>query len=249
MIGLIGGSGAGQFNELEHAKSLKIETPYGTPSADILEGILYGQPVCFLSRHGPGHKIPPHKVNYRANIWALNQAGAKRLVALNAVGSISAGMKPTDLAMPDQIIDYTWGREHSFFDGGENGVDHVDFSVPYDNQIRRNLVEAARQVEVTCHSPCVYGATQGPRLESAAEIVRMERDGSDVVGMTGMPEAGLAREIGLPYASICIVANLAAGKADGALSIDEIFKQLEQGVENARKVFRKFVENNKINSN
>ena len=241
MIGSIGASGAGSFEGLTDVEHFELETPYGAPSAPVTKGVLHGKSVCFLPRHGEGHKIPPHQINYRANLWALKLCGVEAIVAFNAVGSIHPDMRASDLAMPNQIIDYTWGREHTYFDGGAMGLDHVDFTVPYDDALRSQLAQAAQQISVRHHSPCVYAATQGPRLESAAEIIRLERDGADVVGMTGMPEAGLARELGLSYASICIVSNLAAGKAPGELSIEEIFKQLDEGVSRARKVFDYFV--------
>ena len=174
------------------------------------------------------HTLPPHRVNYRANLWALRQLGAQRIVAINAVGGISAGMAPRRLVLPDDLIDYTWGREHTFHDGpgaagSDNPVEHVDMGRPYDPGLRDALLAAARASGAGLLDGGVYGATQGPRLETPAEIRRMARDGCDVVGMTGMPEAALARELGLAYASIAVVANWAAGCGDqGEITLAEV---------------------------
>ena len=180
---------------------------------------LAGRPVVFLARHGYGHTIPPHEVNYRANIWALAQRGAAAIVSVASVGSIRADLKPGDIVIPHQIIDYTWGRKSTFHEGPDCTLTHIDFTEPYDRALRERLIAAAAATGIPVSLGAVYAATQGPRLETAAEINRYERDGVDVVGMTGMPEAALAREIGLPYAAISVVSNYAAGRADSAAGI------------------------------
>jgi purine nucleoside phosphorylase len=182
------------------------------------------------------HTIPPHKVNYRANIWALREAGVERVIAVAAVGAISDALEPGSLLIPDQILDYTHGREHTFFDGGDKEVTHVDFTEPYDAGLRGRLLEAARRAKIAVTERGTYGATQGPRFETAAEIRRMERDGADVVGMTGMPEAGLAREAGLRYAAINVVVNKAAGKEARPISLEEIEQHLAAGMATVRRL-------------
>jgi len=183
--------------------------------------------VVFLARHGSGHSIPPHEVNYRANIWALSKRGAAAIISVASVGGIRADLKPGDLVIPHQIIDYTSGRKSTFHDGSDNTAMHIDFTEPYDRALRQKLIVAAEAAGIAVSPSAVYATTQGPRLETAAEINRYERDGADVVGMTGMPEAVLARELGVPYAAINVVANYAAGRAD---SCDGISFELIQGV-------------------
>ncbi len=233
MLALIGGSGAGSISRLSIDERRVIRTPYGSPSDPVVRGTLGGAEVLFLPRHGMSHKIPPHAINYRANLWALRECGATGILALNAVGAINAGLAPMDLALPDQVLDYTWGRSHTYFDGKSGVVRHVDFTHPYDETLRGRIAGAADGVGLGCFSPCCYAATQGPRLESAAEIDRLERDGADIVGMTGMPELALSRELDLPYASLCVVANMAAGRGEGEITMEEIERNLVTGIENA----------------
>ncbi|MGR3914654.1 MAG: S-methyl-5'-thioinosine phosphorylase [Gammaproteobacteria bacterium] len=211
---IIGGSGFADLPGLEVARRDAALTPYGAPSAPLLFGRLGGREVVFISRHGAGHSIAPHRVNYRANLWALKQAGAARVVALAAVGGIAAQYAPGTLALPHQLIDYTWGRAHTFFDCDDD-VRHIDFAAPYDASLRTEILAAARRAGAGLAERAVHAVTQGPRLESAAEIDRLERDGAGIVGMTGMPEAALARELCLPYAAIAMVINPAAGRAPG----------------------------------
>ena len=210
-LAIIGGTGLYRLAELESPQALSLDTRYGAPSGSLRVGELGGRRVAFLARHGESHSVAPHRINYRANIRALADAGARRILAVNAVGGITEAMGPRVLALPDQLIDYTYGRIASFCD--EEGVDvvHVDFGDPYDAALRQKLIASAGAAGVTLVDGGVYGCTQGPRLETSAEITRMLRDGCDLVGMTGMPEAALAREAGIPYASLCIVANWAAG--------------------------------------
>lgn len=220
MIGIIGGSGLTQLSNLEITRREVIRTPYGEPSGALTFGSLRGHEIVFLARHGYGHTIPPHSVNYRANIWAMHAQGVSGLVSVAAVGGIRPDLHPGALAVPDQIVDYTYGRMHSFFDSPEQPVTHIDFTRPYCQELRDALVKAAADSNIPVIASGVYAASQGPRLETAAEINRMERDGADMVGMTGMPEAALAREMGLCYASIAVVANWAAGRGDSAEAVD-----------------------------
>ncbi len=212
-LAVIGGTGVYRLAALEDVESRYFETPYGAPSGPLRIGRIGQARVAFLARHGEGHALPPHRVNYRANLHALKQAGATRVLALNTVGGITEHYGPRVLACPDQLIDYTWGRESTFWDG-EGEALHVDFGHPYSPMFRHKLLAAARVTGVRLVEGGCYGATQGPRLETNAEIARMRRDGCDLVGMTGMPEAGLARELGLDYACLAIVANWAAGCGD-----------------------------------
>jgi 5'-methylthioinosine phosphorylase len=212
-LAVIGGTGVYRLAALEDAEARHFETPYGAPSGPLRIGRLGDARIAFLARHGEGHALPPHRVNYRANLHALRQASARRVLALNTVGGITDHYGPRVLACPDQLIDYTWGRESSFWDG-EGEALHVDFGHPYSPMFRHKLLAAARVTGARVVDGGCYGATQGPRLETNAEIARMRRDGCDLVGMTGMPEAALARELGLEYACLAIVANWAAGCGD-----------------------------------
>ena len=212
MLAIIGGTGLTQLANLEITHRQVMRTPYGEPSGAITFGRLRQYEVMFLARHGYGHTIPPHEVNYRANLWALHEQGATRVVSVASVGGIHADLSPGVILVPDQIIDYTYGRAATYFDGRDRPVTHIDFTQPYNPELRQELLDAAQQAGETCRNGGVYAATQGPRLETAAEINRLERDGADMVGMTGMPEASLAKELGLKYATIAVVANHAAGR-------------------------------------
>ncbi len=233
-IAIIGGSGLTRLKYLEITHRKVMRTPYGEPSSPLVFGQLCGQEAVFLARHGQGHTIPPHEVNYLANIWALKEAGATHVVAINAVGGITAPMTAGRLVVPDQIIDYTYGRNHTFFGNEQKPVTHIDFTFPYCEELRVKLIAAARTAKLDIADQGTYAASQGPRFESIAEIRRMERDGGDIVGMTGMPETSLARELGLCYACVAVVANPAAGKAAGTISLKEIERTLEDGMEKVR---------------
>jgi len=237
MLAIIGGSGLTRLSTLAVARREVVRTPYGDPSSTLLFGEVASCPVVFLARHGHGHTIPPHRVNYRANLWALKEKGATAIVAVASVGIISGG-KPGDLLLPNQLIDYTSGREATFFDGGDRQVVHVDFTHPYTPQLRARCLDAAGNAGIALADSGVYGAVNGPRLETAAEIDRMERDGATLVGMTGMPEAALAREVGLPYAAICVAVNHAAGRADSAqqISMQGISGVLETAMSEVRRL-------------
>jgi 5'-methylthioadenosine phosphorylase len=219
MLGIIGGSGLTQLTNLQVSRRQVIRTPYGEPSCAVTFGQMNGAEVAFIARHGYGHTIPPHAVNYRANIWALQSLGVDSVVSVASVGGIRADLRPGAITVPDQIIDYTSGRKHTFFDTADQPVTHADFTHPYCESLRAKLLQAASDVRLPVIAGGVYAATQGPRLESAAEIDRLERDGADMVGMTGMPEAALAREMELCYAAVAVVANWAAGRGDSKESI------------------------------
>jgi 5'-methylthioinosine phosphorylase len=210
-LAVIGGTGVYALAELGDATSHEGPTRYGAPSGPVRIGTLQGRRVAFLARHGEGHAIPPHRINYRANLAALASLGARRVLALNTVGGITAAWAPRVLGCPDQLVDYTWGRISTLCEEPGTEVLHVDFGEPYTASLRRAVLDAAQASGVPVVDGGCYGATQGPRLETRAEIARMRRDGCDLVGMTGMPEATLARELGLDYACLAIVANWAAG--------------------------------------
>jgi len=224
--------------ELEEVRRQVVRTPYGEPSGALTFGRLRGREVVFLARHGYGHTIPPHAVNYRANIWALASHGVRDVIAIASVGGIRADLGPGALAVPSQIIDYTYGRSSTYFDGADGVVKHVDFTHPYCPALRAKLLRACAAAGEPASDGGVYAAMQGPRLETAAEITRLERDGADMVGMTGMPEAALAREAGVSYAALVVVANWAAGRASSTsgISLVEIGVVLEQAMVRVRKV-------------
>jgi 5'-methylthioinosine phosphorylase len=246
MLAIIGGTGLAKLANLEITHRQVIRTPYGEPSGALTFGKVQEQAVVFLARHGYGHTIPPHEVNYRANLWALQNQGVKQIVAVNSVGGIHADLKPGVIALPDQIIDYTHGRKHTFFEGRETPVTHIDFTHPYSEPLRWRIMSAAKSANEQIIHSGVYAATQGPRLETAAEINRLERDGAAMVGMTGMPEAALARELDLEYAVIAVVANHGAGRGDSReeIHMEQIFKTLEQGMQRVRNILDKLVAQN-----
>ena len=233
MLAVIGGSGLAGLGQMKVIRRQIMRTPFGDPSGPLVFGEINGAAALFLPRHGPGHILAPHRVNYRANIWALKEAGATDIIAVAAVGGIAHDVGPGTVAMPDQIIDYTYGREHTYCDGSDRSVVHIDFTQPYSGQLRDVILQAAARSNEAVVATGVYGATQGPRLETAAEITRMARDGATLVGMTGMPEAALARELSLRYAHLCVVSNWAAGCGDSATAIshDKINATLDKSIE------------------
>ena len=232
MLGIIGGSGLSKFSSLGGAFGKVVPTPYGDPSGPLVCGHSGGCAVVFLARHGQGHTIPPHRINYRANMWALKDLGVTDVVSVASVGGIRADLGPGCLVIPDQIIDYTWGRGGTYFED-DAPVTHIDFTHPYSQPLRQRILSAALALGESVVDGGVYATTQGPRLETAAEIDRLARDGADIVGMTGMPEAALAREIGLQYAAINVVVNHAAGRGDShhAISMDAMTEVLRQGMD------------------
>jgi 5'-methylthioadenosine phosphorylase len=243
MLAIIGGTGLTQLANLEVTRRQVVRTPWGEPSGAVTFGRVNDREVMFLARHGYGHTMPPHMVNYRANIWALKELGAQVIVSVASVGGIRADLGPGALAIPHQIIDYTWGRKSTFYDGDERGVVHIDFTHPYTEAVRERLLAAARQAGQAVADDGVYGVTQGPRLETAAEIDRMERDGCDMVGMTGMPEAALARELAMPYAAIAVAANWAAGRVSSSAGIrmDDINETLQVAHTKVRRIIEQLV--------
>jgi 5'-deoxy-5'-methylthioadenosine phosphorylase len=243
MLAVIGGSGLSQLTNLVVRQRKAARTPFGEPSGPLTVGTLEGGEMVFLARHGDGHTIAPHQINYRANLWALKDIGVQRIVSIASVGGIRADLVPGALLVPHQILDYTWGRAATFFEGSGAQVTHIDFTEPYAASERLRILEAA----AACGEPIVdggvYATTQGPRLETAAEITRLERDGADVVGMTGMPEAALARELDLAYAAIGVVVNYAAGRGDSAQAIPlaRIDVVLDQAMGRVRRIIERLV--------
>ena len=244
LVAIIGGSGLSQLGNMQVTRRRVARTPYGEPSGPLTFGRIKGRDVVFLARHGYGHTVAPHEVNYRANIWALKDAGAGCVVSVASVGGIRADIAPGMLMLPDQVIDYTWGRAATYFEGAGVPVNHIDFTEPYSPTLRRKLLKAAASVKEPMLDGGVYAATQGPRLETAAEITRLERDGAHVVGMTGMPEAALAREVSLEYATIAVVANYAAGRGDSkrAVPLDKIGEILDGAMGRVRRIIEKLCE-------
>jgi len=239
---IIGGTGLTSLKGLTIVNREVVHTPYGEPSGPLTHGKLCDKEVVFLARHGYGHTIPPHKVNYRANIWALKESGgASHIIAINAVGGIRADLAPGRLVIPDQIIDYTWSRVNTYFEEGLTHVTHIDFTEPYSAALRELLISGASRLRLDAAESGTYAATQGPRLETRAEIDRLERDGCDLVGMTAMPEAALARELGLEYACCAVVANMAAGRGEGEITMEEIEHNLAAGIEKVRHLLEEVV--------
>lgn len=240
-LAIIGGTGLTSLTDLHIVRREVVHTPFGEPSGPLIYGMLNGVEVVFLPRHGSGHTIPPHRINYRANIWALSNVGAEYVIAVAAVGGISKNLAPETLAIPDQIIDYTWSRGNTFFEDDLSHVTHIDFTEPYSSQLRNWLIEACDSAGLDVIKHGTYGAMQGPRLETAAEINRMERDGCSMVGMTGMPEAALARELELEYAACAVVANWAAGRGPAKIAMNEIETALNNGMVKVRRVLERVV--------
>ena len=239
-LAIIGGTGLNSIQGLEGRYQKVLPTPFGDPSGPLLYGKLNGVSVVFLPRHGEGHTIAPHKINYRANLWALREVGIKRVLSIAAVGGIRPHLRPGMLVLPDQIIDYTDSRQHTFFEKDSDSVVHIDFTHPYCEELRQGLLKAASRINIELVANAVYGATQGPRLETAAEINRMDRDGCDVVGMTGMPEAALARELELNYVACAVIANAAAGRSAGVITTSDIQENLQKGMSKVRRLVLEF---------
>jgi 5'-methylthioinosine phosphorylase len=243
-LAVIGGTGVYALGELDDVESHQPVTPYGALSGPVRVGRYAGRRVAFLARHGEGHSLPPHRINYRANLAALKALGATRVLALNTVGGITAQCGPRVLACPDQLIDYTWGRVSTVCEEPGTEVLHVDFGDPYTPALRAEVIAAARRAGVPLVDAGCYGATQGPRLETKAEIARMRRDGCDLVGMTGMPEAGLARELGLDYACLAIVANWAAGAGpdvDEVITLQDVLDNVAAAMDGVPRVLREML--------
>jgi 5'-methylthioinosine phosphorylase len=244
VIAIIGGSGLTQLANLEITHRQIVRTPYGEPSGPLTYGRIGDIQVAFLARHGYGHTLAPHEINYRANLWALHAKGVRRVIAVATVGAIDPGLKGGDIVLPDQLIDYTWGRPSTYFEGSEQPVTHIDFTYPYCEETRAMALAAARDAGVALVDGGTYAAVQGPRLETKAEIDRLERDGATMVGMTGMPEAALARELQVSYASLSVVVNAAAGRGDSSerVSFDDIARIIEESMAKVRLIVAKLVE-------
>ena len=245
MLAIIGGTGLTQLANLEITHRQVMRTPYGEPSGALSFGVINQHEVIFLARHGYGHTIPPHEVNYRANLWALHSQSVTRVVSIASVGGIRADLAPGTIVLPDQILDYTHGRDATYFDGRERLVKHIDFTYPFSRNLRRDILEAARRANEPCLDGGVYAAVQGPRLETAAEVNRLERDGADMVGMTGMPEASLARELDLSYATIAVVVNHAAGRASSreGIHVEGVSAVAQPLMARVRNILERVVEN------
>ncbi len=241
VLAIIGGTGVAGLPGMESRTTELPDTPWGSPSARVERGLMGQVELAFLQRHGGDAAIPPHRINYRANLWALRALGVREVVAINAVGGITAAMRPGRLVIPDQLIDYTWGRAHTVDEGGADGLMHIDFTEPYTAGLRAALIHAAEREGITHSAGGVYGATQGPRLETAAEIRRLARDGCDVVGMTGMPEAALARELGLDYASLCMVVNPAPGLSAEPLTLSGMRETLAREAATVHRLLAAFI--------
>ena len=241
MIGIIGGSGLTALPGLRVIEQIQLETPFGEPSAPLIKGELNGRTLVFLPRHGEHHTIAPHLINYRANIWALHHLGVREIIAVAAVGGITKSMTPGVLALPDQIIDYTWGRDSSVFSEIFSADKHIDFTEPYDAGLRQRMMKAAAKIKLPLVDGGTYAVTQGPRLETAAEIRRLANDGADMVGMTAMPEAAIARELAVAYVGIAVVANKAAGLENNPLSMDAIMATLAEAMDRVKGLISEFV--------
>ena len=229
-LAIIGGTGLTSIDEMQIISNETVATPYGAPSSSLVTGKLANKEIIFLARHGNDHTIPPHKINYRSNIWALKSVGVTDVIAVGAVGGIHEDIPPGRIAIPDQIIDYTYSRKHTYFEDNLSEVTHIDFTHPYNEQLRQKLLQAVIDCNLDAYNEGVYGATQGPRLETAAEIWRMQKDGCDMVGMTGMPEASLSKELGLNYACCALSVNWAAGKGKSEITMQEIEQAIEVGM-------------------
>lgn len=229
-LAIIGGTGLTTINDLKILSKQDVDTPFGSTSAPFTFGDIAGKEIVFLPRHGTRHSIPPHKINYRANIWGLHSIGVTHIIAVASVGGIHPKIPPKQIVIPDQIIDYTYSRTQTFFEGELEQVVHIDFTQPYCNEMRQIMLQAAKDLELDVFAGGTYGATQGPRLETTAEINRLEKDGCDIVGMTGMPEAALAKEFELCYATCALCVNWAAGKTEYEITMEEIKQSVEEGM-------------------
>jgi len=240
-IAIIGGTGLTSLAGVEITETREVDTPYGSPSSALSFGTMGDKEIIFLPRHGNPHAIPPHKINYRANIYALKENGVKNIIAVNAVGGITSEMHPERIVVPEQIIDYTYGRKHTFFEDKLDEVTHIDFTNPYSVDLREQLTSNPVILDLNVFVGGVYAATQGPRLETAAEVDKLEKDGCDIVGMTGMPETALARELNINYVCLSLVVNWAAGKSDEEITMAVIEKHIEDGMEKVKLLLEKFI--------
>ena len=257
MLGIIGGSGLYEFEELKVVEEVSVKTPFGGASSPIIVGELEGKRVAFLSRHGKGHIYPPHRVPYRANLWALREVGVDRVLAVSAVGGINKLFRAGDFVIIDNFLDFTKGRESTYYEGvfsvdvegndevarllREKKVVHIDVTEPYCPQMRTLLMDILEERRLKYHPAGTYACTEGPRFETAAEIGMLEKLGADVVGMTGYPEVVLARELTMCYASLCVVANPAAGISAHRLTSDEVMELMSQRERDVKEVLREVI--------
>lgn len=238
-LAVIGGTGA--LHLFKMRRNVSMTTPFGPPSDRPRQVAVGASDIWFLARHGDPHRIPPHKINYRANIHALKRLGVDSVLAINAVGGLVPEIGAGSMVAPDQLVDYTWGRAHTFSDGGSAPLKHIDFTRPFDGPLRRRLLDAGQRAGQEIVDGGCHAVTQGPRLETAAEVARLASGGCSVVGMTAMPEAALAREAGLDYASLCVVANAAAGLEEGPITEDDIHHVLQAAMQGVRAVIEALV--------
>ncbi|ASJ00174.1 S-methyl-5'-thioadenosine phosphorylase [Thermococcus gorgonarius] len=230
-IAIIGGSGVYDPSLLSNIREQVVETPYGRVKLKI--GEYEGEEIAFLPRHGEKHSVPPHKINYHANIWALYELGVERILATSAVGSLNLDMKPGDFVILDQLMDFTKTRHYTFYDGEDSPHDrkfvaHIDFTEPYCPELRKALMSAAKELGLNYHPTGTYACMEGPRFETRAEIRALKILGADVVGMTQCPEAVLARELEMCYASVAVVTNYAAGISREKLTHTEVVELMEK---------------------
>lgn len=240
-IAIIGGTGLSRLDALIVQRREMVKTPYGVPSCPIVYGELNGVPVVFLSRHGNRQSIPAHMVNYCANVWALHSVGVKRIVAVGVVGAIEDGCQVGDIVIPDQIIDYTSERSSSYERGDVDGFHQIDFSYPFNDALRQELIQGGSRAGVSVVDHGTYGTVSGPRLETVAEVRRMEQDGCSIVGMSCMPEAALARELLLDYAFCAVTVNPAAGKGDGVINMPDWQSAIESGMASVQRLLAETV--------
>ena len=236
-IGVIGGSGLYEIKGFVLKNKKRVNTPFGKPSEQYLIGKVGSTEVIFLPRHGRQHNIPPHMINYRANIWGFKKLGVERIISVSAVGGIKKGLKPGDIVVLDQVLDYTKCRKSTFYEG-EDGVVHIDFTEPFCREIRDLLIKAGTRVGISLKRGGTYVAVEGPRLESASEIKGFKILGGDVVGMTGMPEASLARELEICYSGLSVVANYAAGISKTKLTVAEVMTAMKDATENIKRLLK-----------
>lgn len=237
-IGLIGGSGLYDIQGFVLKQKKSITTPFGKPSDQYLIGKIGKTDIVFLPRHGKKHNIPPHMINYRANIWGFRKLGVDRIISISAVGGIRKGLRPGDIVVLDQTMDMTRNRKSTFYDG-KGGVVHIDFTEPYCPELRRIILKAGKDAGVPVKNGGNYVAVEGPRLETASEIKSFKLLGGDVVGMTGMPEASLAREVAICYTGISVVANYAAGISKTKLTVPEVMKVMHASTETLKRLLKK----------
>lgn len=239
-IAIIGGTGVYDPKMLEDIREASLTTPYGMITYKA--GQYQGQEVIFIPRHGSGHTIPPHLINYRANIWGLKKLGVNIIMATTAVGSLNLAMKPGEFVLIDQFLDFTKNRQHTFYEGGERGVVHVDVTDPYCPALRAVLSQAAASCDIGVHTSGVYVCTEGPRFETPAEIRAFAKLGGDLVGMTNVPEVVLAREAEMCYATISMVTNFAAGISDTPLTHTEVLETMAANTDNLKQLVMKTIE-------